>query len=183
MVCNVLFLYSWKGGNGFSTRMVPKLQITSGEAEAEQVEATSKSELSMSTLQQLVCNLDYAGARKPDIFRITTLAVAQIHSGTKFKAAFEIYFGCRQRQETLDLPYLTLLCDNLKNRMFLQNFFSWPYFGNVLYRPFNIVYCVISTFDVKRAPQSRHQIGGFRQGFTTMVLSTQKCIWSPNENI
>jgi hypothetical protein len=28
-----------------------------------------------------------------------------------------------QRQETLDLPYLTLLCDNLKNRMFLQNFF------------------------------------------------------------
>jgi hypothetical protein len=38
-----------------------------------------------------------------------------------------------QRQETLDLPYLTLLCDNLKNRMFLQNFFSWPYFGNVLY--------------------------------------------------
>jgi hypothetical protein len=24
-----------------------------------------------------------------------------------------------QRQETLDLPYLTLLCDNLKNRMFL----------------------------------------------------------------
>jgi hypothetical protein len=29
-----------------------------------------------------------------------------------------------QRQETLDLPYLTLLCDNLKNRMFLQNFFS-----------------------------------------------------------
>jgi hypothetical protein len=24
----VLFLYSWKGGNGFSTRMVPKLQIT-----------------------------------------------------------------------------------------------------------------------------------------------------------
>jgi hypothetical protein len=30
----------------------------------------------------------------------------------------------QQRQETLDLPYLTLLCDNLKNRMFLQNFFS-----------------------------------------------------------
>jgi hypothetical protein len=29
-----------------------------------------------------------------------------------------------QRQETLDLPYLTLLCDNFKNRMFLQNFFS-----------------------------------------------------------
>jgi hypothetical protein len=27
----------------------------------------------------------------------------------------------KQRQETLDLPYLTLLCDNLKNRMFLQN--------------------------------------------------------------
>jgi hypothetical protein len=26
----VLFLYSWKGGNRFSTRMVPKLQITSG---------------------------------------------------------------------------------------------------------------------------------------------------------
>jgi hypothetical protein len=32
--------------------------------------------------------------------------------------------GLIQRQETLDLPYLTLLCDNLKNRMFLQNFFS-----------------------------------------------------------
>jgi hypothetical protein len=30
--------------------------------------------------------------------------------------------GSDQRQETL--PYLTLLCDNLKNRMFLQNFFS-----------------------------------------------------------
>jgi hypothetical protein len=28
----VLFLYSWKGGNGFSTRMVPKLQITSAVA-------------------------------------------------------------------------------------------------------------------------------------------------------
>jgi hypothetical protein len=37
--------------------------------------------------------------------------------------------GITQRQETLDLPYLTLLCDNLKNRMLLQNFFSWPYFG------------------------------------------------------
>jgi hypothetical protein len=34
-VCNVLFLYSWKGGNGFSTRMVPKLQITSGEATSD----------------------------------------------------------------------------------------------------------------------------------------------------
>jgi hypothetical protein len=32
--------------------------------------------------------------------------------------------GVIQRQETLDLPYLTLLCDNLKNRMFLQNIFS-----------------------------------------------------------
>jgi hypothetical protein len=32
---NVLFLYSWKGGNGFSTRMVPKLQITSGEATSD----------------------------------------------------------------------------------------------------------------------------------------------------
>jgi hypothetical protein len=41
-------------------------------------------------------------------------------------------YGSNQRQETLDLPYLTLLCDNLKNRMFLQNFFSWPYFGNLL---------------------------------------------------
>jgi hypothetical protein len=37
-----------------------------------------------------------------------------------------------QRQETLDLPYLTLLCDNLKKWMFLQNFFSWHYFGNLL---------------------------------------------------
>jgi hypothetical protein len=41
--------------------------------------------------------------------------------------------GSSQRQETLDLPYLTLLCDNLKNTMFLQIFFSWPYFGNLLY--------------------------------------------------
>jgi hypothetical protein len=32
---SVLFLYSWKGGNGFSTRMVPKLQITSGEATSD----------------------------------------------------------------------------------------------------------------------------------------------------
>jgi hypothetical protein len=28
-------------------------------------------------------------------------------------------------------PVSLLLCDNLKNRMFLQNFFSWPYFGNL----------------------------------------------------
>jgi hypothetical protein len=28
-----------------------------------------------------------------------------------------------QRQSTLDCRYLTLLCDNLKKRMFLQNFF------------------------------------------------------------
>jgi hypothetical protein len=46
---------------------------------------------------------------------------------------FEAGYVLSQRQETLDLPYLTLLCDNLKNRMFLQNFFSWPYFGNLLY--------------------------------------------------
>jgi hypothetical protein len=39
--------------------------------------------------------------------------------------------ACSQRQETLDLPYLTILCDNLKNRMFLQNFFSWHYFRNL----------------------------------------------------
>jgi hypothetical protein len=64
-------------------------QNVTGAARAEQVEATSKSELSMSTLQYLVCNLDYAGVCKPDIFRITTLIVGQIHSGTKFKAAFE----------------------------------------------------------------------------------------------
>jgi hypothetical protein len=43
-----------------------------------------------------------------------------------------IVFGHTQRQETLDLRYLMLLCDNLKNRMFLQNFFSWHYFGNFL---------------------------------------------------
>jgi hypothetical protein len=30
---------------------------------------------------------------------------------------------------TLDLPYLTLYCDNLKNRMFLQNFFPDPISG------------------------------------------------------
>jgi hypothetical protein len=47
--------------------------------------------------------------------------------------AESVRLGFIQRQETLDLPYLTLLCDNLKNRMFLQNFFSWPYFGNLLY--------------------------------------------------
>jgi hypothetical protein len=72
----------------------PQQNVT-GTARAEQVEATSKSELSMSTLQKLVCNLEYSGARKPDIFRITTLVVGQIQSGTKFKAAFEIYFSCR----------------------------------------------------------------------------------------
>jgi hypothetical protein len=34
---NVLFLhvYSWKGGNGFSTRMVSKLQITRGKATSD----------------------------------------------------------------------------------------------------------------------------------------------------
>jgi hypothetical protein len=37
-----------------------------------------------------------------------------------------------QRQRTLDCRYLTLLCDNLKKWMFLQNFFSWHYFGNLL---------------------------------------------------
>jgi WW domain-containing oxidoreductase len=31
----VLFLYSWRGGNGFSTRIVPKLQIRSGEATSD----------------------------------------------------------------------------------------------------------------------------------------------------
>jgi nitric oxide synthase oxygenase domain/subunit len=47
--------------------------------------------------------------------------------GDKSTAAFttvSAVIACGQRQETLDLPYLTLLCDNLKNRMFLQNFFS-----------------------------------------------------------
>jgi hypothetical protein len=34
-----------------------------------------------------------------------------------------------QRQETLDLPYLTLLCDNLKNRMFSKTFFPDPILG------------------------------------------------------
>jgi hypothetical protein len=38
-----------------------------------------------------------------------------------------------QRQETLDLRYLMLLCDILKNRMFLQNIFfltlSWINFN------------------------------------------------------
>jgi hypothetical protein len=70
-------------------------------ARAEQVEATSKSELSMSTLQKLVCNLDYSGTRKPDI------SIPNHHprsgpnpqcSGTKLKAAFEIYFSCRPLQ-------------------------------------------------------------------------------------
>jgi hypothetical protein len=37
-----------------------------------------------------------------------------------------------QRQSTLDCRYLISLCDNLKKWMFLQNFFSWHYFGNVL---------------------------------------------------
>jgi hypothetical protein len=37
-----------------------------------------------------------------------------------------------QRQSTLDCRYLTLLCDNMKKRMFLQNFFSWHYLGNLL---------------------------------------------------
>jgi hypothetical protein len=39
--------------------------------------------------------------------------------------------GIYQRQSTLDCRYLSLLCDNLKKRMFLQNFFSWHYFGNL----------------------------------------------------
>jgi hypothetical protein len=45
--------------------------------------------------------------------------------GEKKIKNFDVPLGGRtQRQETLDLPYLTLLCDNMKNRMFLQNFFS-----------------------------------------------------------
>jgi hypothetical protein len=53
---------------------------------------------------------------------------------TFFKLLFRSFFELppTHRQETLDLPYLTLLCDNLKNGMFLQNFFSWHYFGNFL---------------------------------------------------
>jgi hypothetical protein len=51
----------------------------------------------------------------------------------EFVSFFQLsHRGPNQRQETLDLPYLTLLCDNLENRMFLQNFFSCPYFGNLL---------------------------------------------------
>jgi hypothetical protein len=42
---------------------------------------------------------------------------------TVWRQTFAKHARC-QRQETLDLPYLTLLCDNLKNRMFLQNFIS-----------------------------------------------------------
>jgi hypothetical protein len=40
--------------------------------------------------------------------------------GCIFGGYIKVHMG--QRRETLDLPYLTLLCDNLKNRMFLQNF-------------------------------------------------------------
>jgi hypothetical protein len=75
-----------------------------------------------------------AGARWPrrgGVFREDTSSLSrwtgQMSIGTT------LLFGWMQRQETLDLSYLTLLCDNLKNRMFLQNFFSWPYFGNLLY--------------------------------------------------
>jgi hypothetical protein len=35
----------------------------------------------------------------------------------------------RGKKSTQDCRYLTLLCDNLKQWMFLQNFFSWHYFG------------------------------------------------------
>jgi hypothetical protein len=38
-------------------------QNVNGAARAEQVKATSKSELSMLTFQKLVCNLDYSGAK------------------------------------------------------------------------------------------------------------------------
>jgi hypothetical protein len=62
----------------------------------------------------------------------------QPKNGNKFflpaSEALRVYFllfvvlvvviAISQRQETLDLRYLMLLCDNLKNRMFLQNFFS-----------------------------------------------------------
>jgi hypothetical protein len=53
------------------------------------------------------------------------LSWVRLKSGT-------IPVGYDQRQSTLDCCYLNLLCDNLKKRMFLQNFFPWHYFGNVL---------------------------------------------------
>jgi hypothetical protein len=40
--------------------------------------------------------------------------------------------GIWQRQSTLDCHYLTLLCDNLKKRMFFQNFFSWQKIFKIL---------------------------------------------------
>jgi hypothetical protein len=39
-----------------------------------------------------------------------------------FQRQREAGFGVGHRQSTLDCQYLTLLCDNLKKRMFLQNF-------------------------------------------------------------
>jgi hypothetical protein len=45
--------------------------------------------------------------------------VGFVSLGTAARAQLDRF---NQRQETLDLPYLTLLCDNLKNSMFLQNF-------------------------------------------------------------
>jgi hypothetical protein len=46
----------------------------------------------------------------------TSLCIGELEESKRLCSA--------QRQETLDLPYLTLSCDYLKNRMFLQNFFS-----------------------------------------------------------
>jgi hypothetical protein len=38
--------------------------------------------------------------------------------------------GESHRKSTIYCRYLTILCDNLKKRMFLQNFFSWHNFRN-----------------------------------------------------
>jgi hypothetical protein len=65
-----------------------------------------------------------------------------------------------QRQETLDLQYLTLLCGNLKKWMFLQNFFSWYYFGNLLCFSNSGHHSTILQTKQKFMPQKIRLLGG-----------------------
>jgi hypothetical protein len=48
------------------------------------------------------------------------------------KFDYVVVFQCTDFLGGLDCRYLTLVCDTLKKRMFLQNVFSWHYFGNLL---------------------------------------------------
>jgi hypothetical protein len=53
-----------------------------------------------------------------------TLNRIDVHKNYYYKYPTKLEEDQNQRQSTLDYRYLTLLCDNLKKRLLLQNFFS-----------------------------------------------------------